>query len=165
MPCLICRYFQPIEPPEHRVQREARACEHNCGNKWDQHTAIRYYRNHQQHLQGFCHLHPTAVKVSSGYVCAQIAPPEYFFNPHWALERLEPNDNLYEWTAKALGVLLHGHWADAQNNRLADENRKLREQLKIARKRSAARLARLQKTSKEPEGEPAPTYPRLVAAE
>ena len=171
MTCLICRYFQPTEPPEHKAEREAGKCQSFCGREWDQHTAIRYVQNHGS-IQGWCRLQPEPRRCGYNHVCGSISVREYFYNPHWAVERFQPNDNLFEWASNALTTVLGGGNPRYQDRRrLVDENKELRRQLKRAREISASRLERLQKTNNEPEHkqEPeqasTPVYPRLVAAE
>jgi hypothetical protein len=170
MPCLICRYFQPAEPPQHKQQREAGQCQSNCGNKWDQHTAINYVKNHGK-LEGWCRLHPEPKRFVHSHICGDISVLDYFYNHYWCVERIGPNDNLFEWAGKTLGTVLHGgnNWSARRNAQLAEQNVELRRQLKQARKISASRLERLQKigNKSKPESErPAePFRPRLIAAE
>lgn len=171
MTCLICRYFQPLEPPQHKIDREAGKCRSHCGKEWDQHTAINYVKRHQVQgtnvLDGWCRLHTEAKKVTCKHVCADISVRSFFFNPGWGVEPFEADENLYEWACKTLGIIIHGTWRDQAATRINNENEKLRQQLKHAREISASRLRRLQKIKDKPKAEPAPTpvYPHLVAAE
>ena len=171
MTCLVCRYFQPAEPPEHKQAREARQCEAHCGNKWNQHTAIQYVKHHGT-LGGWCRLHPEPKHFNHNHICGQISLPDYFFNHHWCVEPLTERDNLFEWAEKTLATVLHGPNRWDRTNELREDNAELRRQLKRAREISASRLKRLQKTDKskpEPEPEPEPLAepfrPHLVAAE
>lgn len=168
MACLVCRYFQPTEPPEHKQQREAGQCQSNCGNKWDQHTAISYVKNHG-HLEGWCRLHPEPRRCAYNHVCGDISVREHYLNHYWCLEPFGSEDNIFEWAGKTLSTILHGSpWrGSARVSELEESNAELRRQLKAARKISASRLKRLQKTKQpEPEQSPVePFQPRLVAAE
>jgi hypothetical protein len=169
MTCLICRYFQPVEPAQHKQDREAGRCESGCGKKWNTHTAINYVRNHGE-LEGWCRLHPEPKHFSYNHFCGDISVYEYFFM-YWGVESFKPNDNLFEWAQKALEIVLHGNWRTRQHNELTEQNVELRRQLKQARKISASRLKRLQKIGNKPASEPEqpklpePFHPRLIAAE
>lgn len=166
MPCLICRYFQPAEPQEHKQQRETNQCESHCGREWDQFTAIRYVRNHGGMLDGWCRLYPEAKRVAHNHVCGQISVRDYYFNSSWGVERMDPDDNLFEWASGALTTVLDGGSFSRQRlEHLEGQNRELRRQLKRAREVSASRLKRLQKSDDEPEAKPEPAPLRLVAAE
>jgi hypothetical protein len=167
MACLICKYFQPLEPEGHRQMRESGRCEQHCGDRWDGHTAVHYVKDHGKNLDGFCQWGPEPKRVSSGHVCAQIDVPDYFFNPHWALKRMNPDERLKEWSLKQYEKLLEGSWETERRNHLEEQNKELRRQLEASRKISASRLARLQKDQKqEPKQEHPPLeYPYLVAAE
>jgi len=174
MTCLLCRYFQPIEPPQHKADREAGKCRKHCGKEWDQHTAINHVKNHPgQPLDGWCRLAPTALRKRYGDICSEISVREYFFTG-WGVEAFEPNDNLFEWAEQSLQTVLYGSWQRRHAEQLEKDNAKLREQLKQLRKISASRLKRLReaKPTLLPAAEPTPTteapvqvYPRLVAAE
>jgi hypothetical protein len=162
MACLICKYFEPIEPEEHRQMRESGRCEKHCGDCWDAHTAVTYIKEHGKNVDGFCRWSPEPKRFSSGHVCAQIDVPDYFFNPHWALERMQPNDRLIEWSRKQYSNLFQ---QQGRVNDLEEQNQKLRRQLEASRKISASRLARLKQQQEESKQEPPLQYPRLVAAE
>jgi len=174
MPCLICRYFQPCEPPQHKADREAGKCQPYCGSEWNQVTAINYVKHHGK-LGGWCHLHPEAKQVPHAYICGDISVRDNFYEPGWGIVPITPEDNLFEWASKQLGTLVHGTWTRRENERLEAENEQLRSQLKRVREISASRLKRLQKSKPEqPKAEPErkpepmigePIYPRLVAAE
>jgi hypothetical protein len=171
MTCLICRYFQPAEPLQHKQDREAGQCQSNCGNKWDQHTAINYVRNHGS-LSGWCRLHPEPRPCNYNHVCGDVSVREYFLNHYWRVEPFGPDDNIFEWATKTLGIILHGAdtWQERERARAVEQNVELRRQLKRAREISASRLKRLQKIEHKPVSEPErpadePIYPRLVAAE
>ena len=172
MTCLICRYFQPTEPAQHKADREAGACQSNCGDKWNWYTARNYVKNHGD-LKGWCRAHPKPELVGFNHFCGDISVYEYLLNSRWGVERFDKDDNLFEWAQKQLTTVLHGTWEHRHNERIANENEQLKQQLKRARKISASRLARLQKNKQEqkpepkPETEPEaiPTHLRLVAAE
>jgi hypothetical protein len=167
MACLICRYFQPNEPAQHKKEREAGQCQSSCGNKWDQHTAINYVRNHGQ-LDGFCRLHPEPKLYGYNHVCGDVSVRKYFLNHHWRVEPFGPQDNLFEWACEALTVVLHGDDSFlTQARRTEEQNVELRRKLKRAREISASRLKRLQKIEpvSEPERPAEPFRPHLVAAE
>jgi hypothetical protein len=174
MTCLICRYYQPIEPPEHRKQREAGRCQSFCGDDWNTHTAISYVREHGR-LDGWCRLHPEAKRFPSGHVCGDISVYEYFFKG-WGVERFDSGgDGLFEWASNALQTVLHGNPQRQRERQLSTENTELKRQLKRAREVSASRLKRLQKVENKPAPAPAPKpapapapivpehFPRLVA--
>jgi hypothetical protein len=167
MTCLICRYFQPSEPPEHKQDREAGQCQSSCGDRWNQHTAINYVKDHGS-LNGWCRLHPETKPVTYNHFCGDISVREHFFNHHWCVEPFKPEDNLFEWAQRTLGLVLHGTWREQRNEHDAEQNKQLRRQLKRAREISASRLKRLQKQNEsKPESESerpdVPSYPRLVA--
>ena len=167
MTCLICRYFQPTEPAQHKVDREAGRCASACGNRWNQITAIHHVRNHGP-IKGWCRLHPEPRPFDHNHVCGYIVVREFFHNQYWAVERLKPDDNLFEWAQNALTAVINGTWNWREQHRLAEENTELKRQLKAARKISASRLKRLQEPEKEkkPSRELEPTvFPHLVAAE
>lgn len=177
MTCLVCRYYQPSEPAAHKQAREAGQCESNCGDRWDQHTAIAYVKNHGV-LDGWCGLHPETKPFKCNHVCGDISVREYFFNHHWCVEPFKGEDNLFEWAQKTFNTVLHG--ADYYGRRrreiseLTEKNAELKRQLKRAREVSASRLKRLQKTDEsklkvehEPQAEPEPQtemFPHLVEA-
>jgi hypothetical protein len=165
MTCLICRYFQAAEPPEHKQDREAGRCKSSCGNEWNQHTAISYVKNHGS-LDGWCLLHPEPKRFGYNHVCGDISVRGYFLRS-WGVQAFNPDDNLFEWAQGALEVVLHGNWRSQQTEELTNQNAELRRQLKSARKISASRLQRLQKIENKPEPErPVDEFfPRLVAAE
>ena len=171
MTCLLCRYFRPTEPEQHKQDREAGRCKSRCGNKWDSHTAINYVKNHKQQgaLAGWCFLNPEAKYVKFNHVCSNISVPEYFLNHYWRVEPFTSKDNLFEWAEKSLQLILNGAdtWREREAARAIEQNVELRRQLKQARKISASRLKRLQKIKDRPIAEPecpveVPTYPRLV---
>jgi len=164
MPCMICQYFQPTEPAEHKADREAGRCQSNCGNRWNQHTAINHIKAHGK-IDGWCRLHPAPLPVKHNHICGDISVVEHFHNPHWGVTKMTPNDNIFEWAVKALGEVLNGTWQEQRADQLDAENRKLRKQLKGSRKVSASRLERLQKKQDERPVEQQPFRPRLVAAE
>ena len=169
MTCLICRYFQPTEPPQHKLDREAGRCESHCGKEWDHHTAIRYIKNHGGQIDGWCRRHPEAKQVKHGHFCGDISVYDYFYNHHWAVEPIEPRQGLFDWAQEALSTVLHGsaraNWSVRRNKRLEEQNVELRRQLKQARKISMSRLERLQKNKPKPEQPAEPFRPRLIAAE
>lgn len=169
MTCLICRYFQPIEPAQHKADREAGRCQSDCGTDWTQHTAINHVKNHGA-LDGWCRLHSKAERYVYNHVCGDISVRSYFLT-NWGVKSFEADDNLFEWAEKALGVVIHGSWRTQQHAELTKQNAELKRQLKATRKISASRFKRLQKIedSKEPERLvdvlPVYAYPHLVAAE
>lgn len=170
MTCLICHYFQPIEPAQHKQDREAGRCEAGCGNRWNQHTAIEYIRNHGG-LNGWCRLHPEPKKFAYNHVCGDIKVVEHFCYPGWGVVPIRAEDNLFEWAQRSLQTVVHGTWREQHENELEKQNAELRRQLKRAREISASRLKRL-KTDEPPVSPPEqpahelePFRPRLVAAE
>jgi hypothetical protein len=172
MACLVCKYFDPIEPDEHKKLREAGQCEEHCGKDWNGHTAVHYVKNHRKNIDGWCRWNPEAKRVISGHVCAQVDIPEFYYNHNWKLDRIEPNERLMEWTRKQYRILTGLHndtWEEKRLDYLEDQNQELRRQLEASRRISASRLDRLQKQAKPKpkllELEPLPEYPRLVAAE
>jgi hypothetical protein len=163
MPCLICRYFQPTEPQQHKQDREAGRCESRCGDKWTQGTAVEYVKNHGE-IEGWCRLHPVPKRVVYNHVCGDVSVVRYFLSSGWGVNPFDSNDNIFEWAQTTLGTVIHGNY---RSQRLAEQNTTLRRQLKHARKVSAARLERLKTIEAKPEPEPpaGEVYPRLVAAE
>lgn len=172
MPCLICRYFQAREPEQHKLDREAGRCEAQCGNKWEQHTALNYVKAHGK-LDGWCRLHPEPKLYPHNHVCGDISVREHFLNHHWRVEPFGLGDNIFEWAGKTLGIILGDDgqtWREREGLRAREENVELRRRLKAARRVSAARLKRLQKIkddkpASEPEAPAEPFRPHLVAAE
>jgi hypothetical protein len=169
MTCLICRYYQPAEPPQHKADREAGQCQSACGKKWNQFTAINYVKSHGS-LDGWCRLHPEAKRYAYNHVCGDISVCSYFLNSGWGVEPFEARDNLFEWAQEALGTVLHGTWNRQRSEELVEQNTELRRQLKRTREISASRLKRLQKIENKPTSKPEhsveePFYPRLIAAE
>jgi hypothetical protein len=175
MPCLICRYYQPREPEQHKLDREAGRCEANCGNRWEQHTALHYVKAHGK-LDGWCRLHPEPKLYPHNHVCGDVSVRAYFLNHNWRVTPFGPEDNIFEWAGKTLGVVLHGdnNWLERERAHAVEQNVELKRQLKAARKVSASRLKRLQKIDKKPISEPntsepeapiEPFRPTLVAAE
>jgi hypothetical protein len=150
MSCLICKYFQPIEPQDHRELREAGRCEGNCGKEWNHYTAVRYIRQHRNGLDGFCRLQPEARRVPARHVCAQISVPEYYFNNGWGLRRLKSDDYLDEWAAEQFNALRHDSWESQRRSYLEEQNAELRRQLTASRAVSRKRLERLKKTEDKP---------------
>src|SRR5262249_48769039 len=146
MTCLICRYFQPTEPAQHKADREAGKCEAHCGDKWNWHTARRYVKNHGNDLKGWCRLHPKPELVAFNHFCGDISVYEYLFNSRWGLERFDDStDNLFEWAQAQLTTVLRGTWETRHYERLTSENIELKRQLKRVQQISASRLKRLQK--------------------
>lgn len=168
MPCLVCKYFQPTEPEQHKKLRESGHCESHCGREWSRYTAVQYVKNHKQDLTGWCMLNPEGRPKQSGHVCGQVDIPSYYFNANWGLERIKEDEHLFEWAQKQYTVLANGTHRDRRNAYLETDNAELRRQLQAARKISASRLKRLQK-SEQPEPKPLDPLPsnivRLVAAE
>jgi hypothetical protein len=171
MCCLTCSYFQAIEPPEHKAAREAGRCEGSCGKEWNWRTAILYVRNHKEPLKGFCRFNPLAVETSPWGACGQHRPVLGKDNG-WGIRAFdgERDCGLMEWAIKGYRDLMRGDsgdWSSRRLNYLEEMNGQLRQQLAAARKRSASRLARLQKNKKpRPEPKlPEPSMLRLVAAE
>lgn len=163
MPCLICRYFRPVEPPQHQAEREAGRCQANCGDGWNHHTGLNYVKHHGGTLQGWCFRYPETRQVKHTHVCGEVSVLEYFLNHYWRVKPFKADDNLFEWAEKSLAIVLHGDgdWSAQERARLEQQNIELRRQLKRAREISASRLNRLQK----PEAEQPPFRPHLVAAE
>jgi hypothetical protein len=172
MTCLICRYFQPREPEQHKADREAGRCAGNCGDRWEQHTAINYVRQHGK-LDGWCRLHPEPKLYPHNHVCGDISVRAYFLNHYWRVEPFGPEDNIFEWAGKTMGIVLRDDnqtWREREGVRAMEQNVELKRQLKAARKVSASRLRRLQKIedqkpASEPEATAEPFRPHLVAAE
>ena len=168
MSCLICRYFRPTEPPQHKIEREAGQCQHSCGNKWEQHTGISYVKHHGGTLAGWCFRYPETKQVQYNHVCGEVSVREFFLNHYWRVKPLKADDNLFEWAEETLGIVLHGNgnWNAQERARLEKQNTELQRQLKRAREISASRLKRLQKDKPAVSEFPAePFRPHLVAAE
>lgn len=145
MPCLLCQYFQPIEPEDHKRLRLSGNCQHSCGDSWDFNTAVTYVRRHRRVLDGFCRLNPQPLARSCADVCGQIA----FHLPYWVDGIHGPEDRsihtLVDWSREQMSILQDGTWDRRQLDKFREEMPELKRQLKIARERSAARLAELKK--------------------
>ena len=153
MSCLMCRYYRASEPVEHQRVREAGKCEHSCGNKWDRHAAIQYVRRHRKYLQGFCLHDPQPVPHNCADVCGQISTMDWLI-AHWGIEPFKAEDNLHDWAAEQMQTLLDGSWRDQRAEKLENDVKRLRAELKASKKLSASRLERLRKP--KPATEPKP---------
>lgn len=151
MCCLTCAYFNPTEPPEHKVEREANRCASRCGNEWNWHTAFRYVAEHDALLHGVCIHDPKKREMASWDVCGQHIPVLSGENG-WGLREFKSSErdrSLVEWARDQYWMIKAG--GPNRNTRVAEleaQNQSLRNQLATARKRSASRLARLQKAAK-----------------
>jgi len=170
MTCIVCRYFQPIEPAQHKADREAGRCESHCGKRWTRTTAINCIREHTLlDLEGWCRLHPKPEKVHHRHFCGQVSVLDYFHR-HWGVERIGSDEDMFQWAQETLNVVMHGTWESQQARRTEEENEELKRKLKRVQEISASRFKRLQqqKANEKPEAkeelEPR-TYPHLVAAE
>jgi len=161
MCCLVCKYFDPIEPNDHKQLREAGRCEANCGKEWTNVTAVRFVREHRKNIDGWCLHRPEPKLKNSGHICAQISVPEYFFNKYWGLERMESDDTLRGWARNVMRDLMAESYEQQRIDQLEKHNTELLRQLAAARKISASRLARLKKQPITPARS---DYPRLVAS-
>jgi hypothetical protein len=160
MTCLLCRYFQPVEPAEHRQQRENGDCQEYCGTRWNQFTAVHYIKRHGKNLEGYCHWDQDGKKVGSGYVCAGISVRETFLNENWGVRPLTPDDNLFEWAGQQQSTVLHGNWRRRETQRLEEENQTLRAQLKKSRELSKKRLEKIKAAQPAKAKKPPPIYRR-----
>lgn len=147
MPCLLCEYFQPIEPDDHRVARETGACQEYCGSYWNRTTAIQYLRRHPESrkLRGWCRLNPQPLERSYDDVCGQVSLVNL---PDWLdanVTARPPGQDLVQWAASSIRVVRAGSWRGQRIAELENTNKMLKRGLEIARKRSAARLQKLQK--------------------
>ena len=178
MCCLTCKYFDPTEPPEHKAAREAGNCEESCGKKWNCFTVFRFVQRHQDaRLAGLCRFNPDPLKVWSWHACAQHQPVLDPLANGWGITAFGQHRttgghyneqlSLTEWAAQQFWAIKRKEGDQTyQDQRISDletSNRLLRNQLASARKRSASRLARLQKKPKPDKPQPQPL--RLVAAE
>jgi hypothetical protein len=168
MTCLMCRYFQPAEPEEHKQQRESGTCQQSCGRDWDHFTAIQYVRRHKQAVDGWCLLMPQPLVRRSAQVCGQISLLEVLTNPYWAITPFDRarDETLHEWASKQYQTLLYGlDGRRTEREHLEEQNKTLKQQLKAARKISASRLERLQKRDQkkpdQPEQQEPPKLPAL----
>lgn len=177
MPCLICKYFQAIEPEAHKQLRESGRCESHCGKEWNFWTAVNLVKRHRLPVDGWCLFYPEARLKKSGHVCGQIDVPEHLYT-HWGLERRESHHTLMGWSERQYHKLFEKPWEEQRREDLEEQNKELRRQLEASRRVSASRLARLKKQKPEqstPNKEPAPeeqpldplpnNIVRLVAAE
>jgi hypothetical protein len=173
MCCLTCSYFEATEPPDHKAAREAGRCEGSCGKKWDWHTIFRYVQNHDEPLKGFCRLTPVRTPVVPWDACAQHHPVVGNYDS-WNISAFDADRDhgLVEWAVDQYTRLKRKQysWEVRRRTYLEEQNSELRQQLTVARKRSASRLARLQKLQKNNKPKPEPKLPepqqlRLVAAE
>ena len=147
MSCLFCRYFEPIEPEQHKKDREARRCRAGCGNEWSIHTAGAYVRAHNMNLEGLCHLEPQLVKVKANDVCSHIDPLEYVNGTR--PDRIDPNENLSDWSRSLMNRHVHGTWREQQEAHLRAQNAELKALLKVSRERSRKRMERIQALEKD----------------
>ena len=173
MCCLTCSYFSATEPPEHKAAREAGRCESSCGKEWSWATVFRYVQNHDTTLSGYCRLNPNMQPVVSWEVCGQhrlVCGRDNGWGLH-AFDIEKGQVSLVEWARRQYWHVKRneGDWRYRRMSELERTNGELRQQLAVARKRSASRLARLQKLqNKRPKPEPKlpePSVLRLVAAE
>lgn len=156
MCCLTCTYFDPTEPVEHKVRREAGLCEAHCGNEWSWHTALRYVQSHAEPLHGVCRFNPEGVQKSSWGVCGQHKPVLNPQNNGWGIT--EYKSGAYDYDHRGLMEWARQQYLNIKEDKksfdrervehLEEVNQALRKQLTTARKRSASRLARLQKAAK-----------------
>lgn len=153
MCCLTCAYFDPIESSEHRKEREANRCTSQCGKQWDWHTAFHYVGAHEEPLFGICRHAPEGLRKASWDVCGQHYPVLPSLDNGWGVREFGSKDNdrsLMEF-AQEQYLTIKNFNKTSENGRIAaleEQNRALRKQLATARKRSAVRLARLQKAAK-----------------
>jgi hypothetical protein len=153
MPCLICRYFHPIEPEQHRAARMARTDGCVQSSQFDIHDSIAYVTAHgSQRLDGYCRLNPEPFKRNCGDVCGQVAPIEREIWHHGrpTLIRTVGEKTLTQWSRETLDELINGNWRDQMHVQDYENVKTLRRQLKASRKISAARLERLKKLEAKP---------------
>jgi hypothetical protein len=154
MCCLTCTYYDPTEPAAHKIARESGQCESQCGKEWDWHTAFRYVQSHSrgEPLYGVCRFNPEGVKKPSWDICGQHRPVLDVNSNGWGIQEYKQQCGLMEWSRKQYLNIRDKVGRDARDYAsreiLRGENRDLRRQLAVARKRSASRLARLQKAAK-----------------
>lgn len=158
MCCLTCTYFDPTEPEAHKIAREAGRCEAHCGKEWNWLTAIHYVQEHVEPLHGVCRFSPEGVKKSSWGVCGQHKPILDPQDNRRGVTAFRPGDYSYsckgliEWSQEQYRNIkqdkLQSHLTRQETRELERQNRELRRQLVTARKRSASRLAKLQKVAK-----------------
>jgi hypothetical protein len=155
MCCLTCAYFDPIEPEAHKIARESGQCEAHCGREWDWYTAFRYIQSHEEPLHGICRHNPVNVSKPSWGVCGQHKP---VLSPDngWGVRAFgrDSDHSLLDWARKQYLNIKRGPENRREQELLEQQNRELRRQLAIARKRSASRLAKLQKGAKPKSVEP-----------
>ena len=152
MACVVCKYFDAIEPAEHKVEREAGRCEHRCGREWNGHTGVMYVRNHRKNIEGWCRWAPEGKKVSSGHVCGQIEVVDFYYNHHWRLDRIGPGERLKDWSFEQYRILLGTAPQEQRIAELEEQNKELRGHLAASRRVSASRLARLKQGDKASTG-------------
>lgn len=172
MCCLTCAYFDPIEPEFHKKQREAGQCQSACGKKWHWHTAFRYVMEHDQNrpLQGACRLNPQPMAKASWDFCGQHEPVLDESNG-WGIRKFNPQSgerSLKEWANRQYWNIRkggdEGNHFNKRTRELEESNAELRRQLATARKRSAARLAKLQKnTTKKPKKTKLPPWAAYIS--
>jgi hypothetical protein len=154
MPCLLCRWFEPIEPDQHRQSRESGACQQSCGHSWDRSTAMSYVRHHQKFLQGFCRFNPQPLQRSCADVCGQFSMVKTYWR---GLDPPGGKESLVDWSRQQIAIVRNGSWEDREFDYLRKQTKELRQELKTARQRSAARLAELRKLrAAKPKPEPKP---------
>jgi hypothetical protein len=128
-----------------------------CGKEWNWHAAFRFVGSHEELLHGVCRLDPARIGKSSWDVCSRHQPVLEDENG-WGVRKFQ-SGSLVEWGRKQYLNIKEFSARSKQRKsefeKVSDENASLRRQLAAARKRSAGRLARLQKVA-EPEAAKSP---------
>jgi hypothetical protein len=102
MACLFCRFWQPIEPEDHRLAREAGT--DTCTRKWNHAGALHYVLSHRKYLEGACLRTPEPKTSRANDVCGQIelATTGELWSPPTP-QFVKPGENLRDW-ANAAGA-------------------------------------------------------------
>ena len=151
MSCLFCVYYVATEPLQHRQQREAGTCPDGCARTgWTPANAMRYVKHTNTNIAGECHVGAATLQKNCTDVCGKFevanrsAPYGLKVNPR------PDGQNLHEWAREQMHLWIRGKPRDVRLEEAEQDVRGLRYQLAIARKRSAARMARIKKLEAKP---------------
>jgi hypothetical protein len=121
--CILCRHFQPDEPPGWEPSYD--------GREYDAHDALVAYRKSEckATLHGTCQLNPVHVDVDAWHACGQFV----------AGRTLAARRTSKVLVQEFLGL----DWESQRLKHLTEENADLKKKLATSRKLSAQRLERL----------------------
>jgi hypothetical protein len=159
MSCLFCTYYLAIEPPQHREQRLAGTCPDGCAAHagWNPGDAMRYVKRTNENLAGQCHVEAAALQKRCSDICGKFELTEKGVPYNLEVRPRKPGEHLHEWAREQMLLWVRGQPRDRWLEMAQSEARRAKRELAVARKRSAARLARL----KQLEAKPLKQKPRL----